>query len=112
MAVQGARPGPPELDGEQQEADASKQVHRITSGALANIRTYREGFPNEPVPAGDPIGVRRISMAKVDPFHSKKPGTDKHHNNDSCTEGNNIESYNKVDGDGGLPLCDHCKRLS
>lgn len=51
-------------------------------------------------------------MAKVDPFHSKKPGTDKHHNNDSYTEGNNIESYNRVDGDGGLPLCDHCKRLS
>jgi hypothetical protein len=45
------------------------------------------------------------------PWHSKKIGTDVHHDNDKCTEGNNIESYNKVDGTGGLPLCSHCKRL-
>jgi hypothetical protein len=51
-------------------------------------------------------------MVKVAPFHSKKPGTTKHHNNNQCTEGNNIESYNKVAGTGGLPLCDHCARLS
>lgn len=51
-------------------------------------------------------------MAKVSPFHSKKPGTAVHHNNNSCTEGNNIESYNKVAGTGGLPLCSHCKSLS
>jgi hypothetical protein len=50
-------------------------------------------------------------MAKVSPFRSKLPGTTKHHNNDSCTEGNNIESYNRVAGAGGLPLCDHCARL-
>jgi hypothetical protein len=50
-------------------------------------------------------------MAKVYPFHSKKPGTKVHHNDDKCTEGNNIESYNRVSGTGNLPLCDHCKRL-
>jgi hypothetical protein len=49
---------------------------------------------------------------KVPPFHSKKPGTrNVHHNNDKCTEGNNIESYNKVPGTGGRPLCEHCARL-
>jgi hypothetical protein len=51
-------------------------------------------------------------MTKVYPFHSKKEGTKVHHNNDKCTEGNNIESYNRVSGTGNLPLCDHCKRLS
>lgn len=50
-------------------------------------------------------------MAKVYPFHSKKLGTTVHHNDDLCTEGNNIESYNKVSGTGGLPLCSHCARL-
>ena len=51
-------------------------------------------------------------MAKVAPFHSKLPGTTVHHNNSSCTEGDNIESYNRVAGTGGLPLCNHCARLS
>ena len=51
-------------------------------------------------------------MAKVSPFYSKLPGTTKHHDNDKCTEGNNIESYNRVSGTGGLPLCDHCQRLA
>ncbi len=50
-------------------------------------------------------------MAKVAPFHSKLEGTGVHHNNDKCTLGDNIESYNKVSGTGGLPLCDQCKRL-
>jgi len=49
---------------------------------------------------------------KTNAFHSKKPGTKVHHNNTSCTEGNNIEWYNKEPGTGGHPLCDHCKRLS
>ena len=51
-------------------------------------------------------------MTIVAPFHSKKEGTRKHHNNNKCTDGNNIESYNKVSGTGNLPLCDHCKRLN
>jgi hypothetical protein len=35
-----------------------------------------------------------------------------HHNNTSCTEGNNIERANRQAGTGGKPLCDHCKRLA
>lgn len=50
-------------------------------------------------------------MAKVSPFHSKLPGTKVHHDNSSCTEGNNIEKENRKSGTGGLPKCDHCKRL-
>ena len=48
-------------------------------------------------------------MAKVSPFHSKRETDRKvYHDNDRCTEGNNIESYNKVPGTGGLPLCKEC----
>lgn len=51
-------------------------------------------------------------MAKVSPFHSKKPNDrNVYHDNDKCTEGNNIEKENKVAGTGGRPQCDHCKRL-
>jgi hypothetical protein len=50
-------------------------------------------------------------MAKVPAFHSKLPGTTVHHNDNRCTEGNNIERHNRVSGTGGLPLCSHCKRL-
>ena len=49
---------------------------------------------------------------KVSPFHSKLPGTKVHHNNNECTEGNNIEPENRVTGTGGLPLCKHCKKLN
>jgi hypothetical protein len=48
-------------------------------------------------------------MAKVSPFHSIKQ--DVHHNNTSCTEGNNIERENLRQGTGGKPLCAHCQRL-
>lgn len=48
---------------------------------------------------------------KVAPFHSKKEGTEVYHNNDKCTEGNNIESYNKEPGTGGLRLCERCQEL-
>jgi hypothetical protein len=50
-------------------------------------------------------------VAKVAPFHSKVT-LDVHHNNNACKTGNNIESYNKVAGAGGLPLCKECARLS
>ncbi len=50
-------------------------------------------------------------MAKVSPFHSKLSGTRVFHDNNSCTEGNNIESYNRVPGTGNLPRCEHCERL-
>lgn len=51
-------------------------------------------------------------MSKVPPFHSKLPGTEVYHNNNKCTEGNNIESYNRVSGTGGLRLCEGCKDLN
>ncbi len=50
-------------------------------------------------------------MAKVSAFHSKLPGTTKYHDNNQCTEGNNIESSNRVSGTGGFKKCDHCGRL-
>jgi hypothetical protein len=49
-------------------------------------------------------------MAKVSPFHSKVT-LNVHHNNSSCTVGDNIETYNKVSGTGGLPLCKQCAGL-
>ncbi len=51
-------------------------------------------------------------MAKVSPFHSKLPVSNPvYHDNDKCTEGNNIEARNRVAGTGGHPKCEHCKRL-
>jgi len=51
-------------------------------------------------------------MAKVSPFHSVRPNTrNVYHNNDKCTEGNNIETQYKRSGTDGRPLCDHCNRL-
>lgn len=50
-------------------------------------------------------------MAKVSAFHSKLPETKVYHNDDKCTVGNNIESYNKVSGTGGRPLCKKCSEL-
>jgi len=51
-------------------------------------------------------------MTLVAPFHSSRPGETVHHNNNKCTEGNNIESYYRKPGTGGLPLCEHCKKLN
>lgn len=51
-------------------------------------------------------------MAKVQPFHSKKIVQNPvYHDDTKCTEGNNVEAYNKVQGTGGRPKCEHCKRL-
>lgn len=51
-------------------------------------------------------------MARVPPFHSKRETDRKvYHDSDQCTEGNNIETSNRVPGTGGRPLCDHCARL-
>ena len=49
---------------------------------------------------------------KVKPTHSKKPRTSVHHNNNKCTERNNIEPSNVKPGTGNLPLCSHCKKLN
>lgn len=48
-------------------------------------------------------------MPKTSPFHSVKQNV--HHNNTSCTEGNNIEKVNRREGTGNKPLCSHCSRL-
>ncbi len=46
---------------------------------------------------------------KVAPVHSIKEAV--HHDNDKCTERNNIERENLRQGTGGKPLCQHCARL-
>ena len=40
-----------------------------------------------------------------------RAGETVHHDNNQCTEGNNIEAHYLKSGDGGRPLCAHCKRL-
>ena len=40
---------------------------------------------------------------KVSPFHSKLPGTDRHHDESRCTVGDNIEPYNKGQRHGRAP---------
>jgi len=48
-------------------------------------------------------------MAKRKPWHAKD--SEVYHDNDKCTEGNNIERRNLQRGKGGNRKCDHCKRL-
>ena len=50
-------------------------------------------------------------MSRVPAFHSKLPGTEVYHDQQGCTVGDNIESYNRVQGMGGLPRCSECARL-
>lgn len=52
-------------------------------------------------------------MAKVAAFHSVKE-TDRqvYHDNDECTEGNNIEPENRRPGTDNRPRCEHCARLA
>jgi hypothetical protein len=49
---------------------------------------------------------------QVSPYHSKLPSAHVYHNKSTCTVGNNIESYNKVAGTGGRPLCSTCPTSS
>jgi hypothetical protein len=53
-----------------------------------------------------------VSTLKVQPFHSVLR-TDRpvYHDDNSCTEGNNIEPQNKRPGTGGRPKCSRCKEL-
>lgn len=46
---------------------------------------------------------------RVSPFHSIKQSA--HHNNNACTEGNNIERVNWRSGTGNKPLCSRCATL-
>lgn len=48
-------------------------------------------------------------MAKVAPFNSKKQTV--YHNDNKCTEGNNIERENLQAGTGGKPLCKRCASI-
>ncbi len=53
-------------------------------------------------------------MAKTNPWHSRleegKPDG-VYHDDTKCTTGNNIESYNRVEGTGGLRHCKDCRDL-
>lgn len=51
------------------------------------------------------------SMLRVVPFYSIQPGTNVHHNNNRCTEGNKIEKKDRRSGSGGNLLCPQCIRL-
>jgi hypothetical protein len=51
-------------------------------------------------------------MARVAPIYSAKLIDRKHHNNDQCTERNNIERVNVRLGTGNLPLCARCHDLN
>jgi hypothetical protein len=52
-------------------------------------------------------------MSYKSPWHSAAPNDRKvYHNNDKCTEGNNIEARNIRQGTGGYPLCKHCAKLN
>jgi hypothetical protein len=50
-------------------------------------------------------------MPQQKPWHSTRPGETVYHDNNACTEGNNIESYYLASGTGNRRLCDHCRRL-
>jgi hypothetical protein len=49
-------------------------------------------------------------MALVSPSHSVTSHV--HHNNNQCTERNNIEPRNWRPGTGNKPLCSHCRDLN
>jgi hypothetical protein len=52
-------------------------------------------------------------MAKVPAWHSSRESDKKvYHDNDECTEGNNIETRYRQSGTGGRPRCQHCDRLA
>lgn len=52
-------------------------------------------------------------MSKVAPTYSVKPNTPNvYHNNDKCTERNNIERENVRQGTDSRPICKHCDKLN
>jgi|SRR5579864_149704 len=64
-----------------------------------------------PAPFPPSETAESVSHMKTYPWHSTRPGETVHHDNTSCTEGNNIETYYLQSGTGGRPLCKHCARL-
>jgi len=52
-------------------------------------------------------------MAKISPWHSSRPSDPAvYHDNDRCTEGNNIERQYRTPGTGGRRRCKHCDELT
>lgn len=52
-------------------------------------------------------------MSKVAAFHSKKEhARNVYHDNNKCTEGNNIEAQYRRPGTDGRPRCEHCTDLA
>jgi hypothetical protein len=52
-------------------------------------------------------------MSKVAAWHSKRESDPKvYHDENTCTEGNNIETKNRVAGADGRPKCKRCKEIS
>jgi len=52
-------------------------------------------------------------MSKTTPWHSKRESDPKvYHDETKCTEGNNIETYNRRAGTDGRPKCTHCRKIS
>jgi hypothetical protein len=50
---------------------------------------------------------------KAAPWHTKVPTVHPvYHDETRCTEGDNIESYNRVAGTGGRPKCHRCRDIS
>jgi hypothetical protein len=49
-------------------------------------------------------------MPKTSPWHSIKAPV--HHNNTTCTTGNNIEKENRRAGTGEKPLCKDCAEFN
>lgn len=51
-------------------------------------------------------------IMRISPFHSIRKDINVYHNNNKCTEGNNIERKNFKHGTGGKRLCERCKKLN
>lgn len=52
-------------------------------------------------------------MPQVPAFHSVKVyDRNVYHDNNRCTEGNNIEAQYRRPGTGGRPRCEHCNKLA
>jgi hypothetical protein len=52
----------------------------------------------------------RLLNEQINTFHAVA-ADDVHHDSNECKTGNFIELFNRVSGDGGLPLCGECVAL-
>jgi hypothetical protein len=51
-------------------------------------------------------------IMRVNSFYSIREDLKVYHNNNKCTEGNNIEPKNFKHGTAGRRLCERCKKLN